>query len=270
MLTVTNLGLSVRGRALVRELSFGLAPGELLAVCGPNGAGKSTLLKLISGDRSPSTGEIVLFDRALTAWAPRTLAQRRAVVPQSSPCDFPFCAWEVVMLGRTPHPPSARDRDIALAALDAAGASHLAERLLPQLSGGERQRVALARALAQLHGAQGPGLLLLDEPTAALDLQHQEAVLSLLRRRCDERGDAVLIILHDLNLAGAWADRALLMMEGQTLADAPPEEAFTPALIHRAYGVTVRTLRHPDTGRALLVPSRVDTRTQTLTPPAQP
>lgn len=266
MLTVTHLGLTVRRRPLVQDLSFGLRPGELLAVCGPNGAGKSTLLKMISGELAPTAGEIVLFDQALKAWRPRALARRRAVVPQSSPCDFPFCAWEVVMLGRTPHPSSAQDRDIALAELHAVGAAHLAERLLPQLSGGERQRVALARAFAQLHGLNGPGLLLLDEPTAALDLQHQESVLSLLRRRCDERGDAVLIILHDLNLAGAWADRVLLMREGRALIDAPPDDVLTPPLIQRAYGVTVRALRHPDTGRALLVPARSDSRTQTLTP----
>ncbi|MCK6516669.1 heme ABC transporter ATP-binding protein [Myxococcota bacterium] len=270
MLHVSQLGLSVRGHALVQDLSFGLAPGELLAVCGPNGAGKSTLLKLISGERRPTAGEISLFDRPLHDWRPRALAQRRAVVPQSSACDFPFCAWEVVMLGRTPHPSSTQDRQIALAELDAVGASHLTERLLPQLSGGERARVSLARAFAQLHGVEGPGLLLLDEPTAALDLQHQESVLSLLRRRCDERGDAVLIILHDLNLAGAWADRVLLMVEGRALADGPPEQVFTPPLIQRAYGLAVRRLHHPDTGRALLVPARADARSQTLTPIPNP
>ena len=265
MLCVRQLSFTARGRDLVRGLTSRVGPGELLAVCGPNGAGKSTLLRMISGELTPSAGEIVLFDSPLRAWRPRALAQRRAVVPQSSPCDFPFRAWEVVMLGRTPHPRSARDRDIALNALDEVGAGHLAERLLPQLSGGERQRVTLARALAQLHGLSGPGLLLLDEPTAALDLQHQESVLRLLRRRCDARGDGVLIILHDLNLAAAYADRVLLMVEGEALASAPPEEALTPDLVERAYGLQVRALRHPDTGRALLVPARADDRPRSLT-----
>lgn len=267
MLSVRGLSLSVRGRPLVDGVSLDLKPGELLAVCGPNGAGKSTLLRLISGELTPTAGEIRLLDRPLGAWRPQALAQRRAVVPQSSPCDFPFCAWEVVRLGRTPHPPSAQDRDLAFDLLHAVGAGHLAERLLPQLSGGERQRVALARALAQLHGVSGPGLLLLDEPTAALDLQHQESVLSLLRRRCDQRGDAVLIILHDLNLAAAFADRALVMVDGRARIDAPPEHALTPALVEGAFGLAVRALRHPDTGRPLLVPARADAAAQTLTVP---
>ncbi len=241
---------------LVDGVTLALRPGEVLAVVGANGAGKTTLLRLLSGELRPSSGAVCLDGRPLGAFAPEHLARRRAVLPQHSTLGFGFSVQEVVLLGRTPHrTPPARDLEIAAGAMQAAGVAHLAARRYPTLSGGEQQRVHLARALAQIWEASGPGAryLLLDEPTASLDLAHQHAVLGVARR-CAAAGVGVLAVLHDLNLAAQHADRIAVLRRGRLLAEGPPEAVLTPEIIRRAFDISVLVTRHPCATCPLVVP----------------
>lgn len=241
-------------RPVLRDVSFGIAPGEFVGLAGPNGAGKSTLIRLLSGVRKPSAGEIRIEGKPLARLGRIGLARRVAVVPQLPVLPPAFTALELVQLGRTPHlrllqREGPRDRAIVEAALAATDATALAHRRLGELSGGERQRVVIARALAQ-----EPRLLLLDEPTAHLDLAHQVATLDLTRRLARERGLAVLAVFHDLSLAAQYCDRLILLAAGTILADGPPAQVLSSAVLQQAYGVDVLIVPHPRTGRPLVVP----------------
>jgi iron complex transport system ATP-binding protein len=227
-------------------------------VVGPNGAGKSTLLRVLSGDLRAYDGTVALLGRPLRAWAPDALARARAVLPQESTLTFPFSALEVVMLGRTPHGGSvgAHARAICLEALAAVAMDAMAERLYPTLSGGERQRVQLARVLAQIwRAADAPGgrVLFLDEPIASLDLAQQHRALAVARRFAAD-GVAVLVVLHDLNLAAQHADRVAVLRDGALAAVGAPEAVLTPALVERVFGIPVAVVPHPAGGRPVLVP----------------
>jgi len=233
---------------LLDAVSLALAPGELVAVAGPNGAGKTTLLRVLEGDLVPAAGAVLLDGRPLRAHRPRDLARRRAVLPQDTRLAFPFTVAEVVRMGRWPWPPSpSRDHAAVAAALAACDVTHLADRRVPTLSGGERTRVALARVLAQ-----DTAVLLLDEPTAALDLRHQRAVLAAARARADA-GRAVLAVLHDLNLAAAHADRVVLLDAGRVVADGPPAAVLTADRLTALYGTPVIVTRHPARPHPLVV-----------------
>ncbi|MFE9907629.1 heme ABC transporter ATP-binding protein [Streptomyces clavifer] len=248
-------GLSVRlGRRQVLD-SVGLAAraGEVLALVGPNGAGKSTLLAALAGDLPAAVGEVRIGGRPAAAWSAPELALRRAVLPQSAALSFPFPVEDVVRMGRAPWAGTAReDEDDAAvaAAMAATEVTDFAARPFSALSGGERARVALARVLAQ----RTP-LLLLDEPTAALDLRHQELVLRICRERA-AAGDAVVVVLHDLGLASAHADRAAVLHGGRTVVAGPPAEVFTGALLGEVYRQPVEVFPHPRTGVPLIVPVR--------------
>jgi iron complex transport system ATP-binding protein len=252
--------LTVRAGAamLLRGVTAGVAPGEVVAVVGPNGAGKSTLLETLAGDRTPADGGIDCNDRPLPTWRPRDLARVRAVVLQRSALAFAFTAQEVVLLGRAPHRGhggTAVDRAIADAALSAAGAAPLRHRRYPTLSGGERQRVHFARALAQIweRPASGGRYLLLDEPTAALDLAHQQQLLRRARQWArDDTG--VLVVLHDLNLAAAFADRVIVLWRGRVVADGPPHAVLRPDVIATVFGVEVVIADHPDAAVPCVLP----------------
>jgi iron complex transport system ATP-binding protein len=252
--TLRAEGVTVRigARTLLERVSVALEPGALLALGGRNGAGKSTLLSVMAGLRRPSEGEVLLDGRSVHLFEARALARRRAVLPQRDRLDQPLLAREVVALGRYPHgkvDPRAPQVERALQQVSALG---LADRPVDQLSGGERQRVQLARVLAQLDAPGPPGLLLLDEPTSALDLASQHQVLRLLWE-ASRRGLAVLCVLHDLNLASCWADRLVLLSEGQVAADGPPSEVMTPEVLWETLGVRAHVLVHPDHGRPQVV-----------------
>jgi iron complex transport system ATP-binding protein len=239
-------GITVRAgpRRLLHDVSLALHPGEVLAVVGPNGAGKSTLLRALSGERAPDAGLVTAEGRALRAWHPRDLARRRAVVGQHAALAFPMTAEEVVALGRLPWhatPEAARDRGAVAAALEATGVAHLAAQPYATLSGGERQRVGLARALAQLDGAPRPAALLLDEPTASLDVRHVGGLLALLRGLA-AGGLAVLVVLHDLNEAAFVADRVAVIAAARCVALGPAAEVLRPDLLAEVYGVPFRGL----------------------------
>jgi iron complex transport system ATP-binding protein len=247
-----NLGFRTAGKSLIEDVSFSLDAGEILAVIGPNGAGKSTLLKCLAGELTPTAGAILAHGRPLDPARQSAAARWRAVLPQANRIPFAFTAREIVLLGRSPHilgRESPRDQEIVGEALAATDATHLAARSVQTLSGGELQRVHMARVLAQIWEAD-PGrgrLLLLDEPTAALDLKHQHALLRLARDWADH-GTAVLVILHDLNLAARHADSLLWIHQGRQTAFGSPETSLTPRRIREVFGVDAEVLRHKPNG----------------------
>ena len=241
------------GRALLDGVSLELHAGEVLALLGPNGAGKSTLMALLSGDVPPDGGLVEFGGRPIGDWSLMELARRRSVLLQDNQIMFPFTVHQVVEMGRAPwrRTPFEDDDNAAIAeAIAAADIGHLGNRRVPSLSGGERARVAFARVLAGR-----TGVLMLDEPTAALDLGHQEAVLTLARERA-RAGDAVLVVLHDLNLAAAYADRIALLRDGRVVACDAPERVLTAEIVGDVYRTPVEIIPHPTSGKGIVLPLR--------------
>ncbi len=257
MFSVQDISYVLGGRPLLRGVSFDLVPGEVLAVVGPNGAGKSTLLKLLCGDLTPSQGRVTLAGHDLSDWSVAAQAKRRALLPQESSLSFPFIVFEVVLMGRNPHSrgaPNRYDQRIATAALERTETVQFADREYPTLSGGEKQRVQLARILAQVWDAPDTDqrYLFLDEPTNNLDLAHQHRTLQTARQFARE-GAGVLAVLHDLNLAAQYADRVLLLCEGETVALGTPSEVLTATTIGYAFKLPVVVTEHPCLGCPLVV-----------------
>jgi iron complex transport system ATP-binding protein len=245
---VVDLG----GNRVVDGVDLHVAAGEVVALVGPNGAGKSTLLAAMAGD-VPAGGRVEIGDRDVRDWKPIELARWRAVLPQKATLSFPFTAGEVVAMGRAPwagRAEGADDEDAVAEAMRLTETTGFAARPFPELSGGEQARVALARVLAQ----RTP-VLLLDEPTAALDLRHQELVLRAVRDRA-ANGSAVVVVLHDLGLAAAYADRAYVLAGGRVRAEGPPREVFTRELLSDVYQHEVEVFDHPRTGTPMVVPRR--------------
>ncbi|MEV5202912.1 heme ABC transporter ATP-binding protein [Streptomyces sp. NPDC053720] len=248
-------GLRVRlgQRPVLDSIDLTVRAGEVLALVGPNGAGKSTLLAALAADLPAEHGEVRIDGRPVDDWSAAELALRRAVLPQSAALSFPFPVADVVRMGRAPWAGTGRadeDDPAVASAMAATEVTEFAERPFSALSGGERARVALARVLAQR-----AGLLLLDEPTAALDLRHQELVLRICRERA-AAGDAVVVVLHDLGLAAAYADRAAVLHGGRIAAVGPPAGVFTGELLGEVYRQPVEVFPHPRTGAPLVVPAR--------------
>lgn len=243
ILEARNLTCTINGQTLVNDVSLALQSGEVLILVGPNGAGKTTLLRMLCGDLVPTAGCVSLHGEPLRQIPPRAQALQRAVLRQGTVIPFPFTAFEVALMGRHPHlarrGETAQDHQIARAALDQTDMLPFAERLVPSLSGGEQTRVTLARVLAQ----QTP-ILLLDEPTAALDLRHQHTTMDHARQIADH-GGAVLAVVHDLNLAAAYADRIGVLSQGRLVALDEPWAVLTPDLLTEVYGVTVQIQPHP-------------------------
>ena len=245
---------AVQDRALVKKVRLDLRAGEVLAIVGPNGAGKSTLCGLLAGDLRPMEGTMEVCGHTVRATKPATLARLLSILNQHTPIRFPFTAREVVMMGRYPHVPrwkSPREADLMLAdeAMESTQVTHLAERIYPTLSGGEQRRVSLARVLAQ-----DTPVILLDEPTTALDIGHQQLVMSLCQRLAND-GCAVLAVLHDLNLAGAYADRVMIMSEGEVVAIGRPEEVLCPDILSEVFNQPVMVMPHPQTGKPVVLAS---------------
>jgi iron complex transport system ATP-binding protein len=233
-------------REVLRDVSLELRPGELVALLGPNGSGKTTLLRLLTGQLSPDAGSVALDGRPVGEWRRDDLARRVAVLPQQLDLPAGFRVAELVEMGRAPHARSlfgstAEDERAVRQALVDADAIELAARYADELSGGERQRVLVAMALAQ-----EPELLLLDEPTLHLDLAHQVALLRTIRRLRGHRSLTVLAVLHDINLAAAFAPRVVVLAEGGVAADGAADDVLTPALVERVFGVSVRALQAGD------------------------
>ncbi|MEU0038989.1 heme ABC transporter ATP-binding protein [Streptomyces sp. NPDC006333] len=247
-----RLHVRLGAREVLRGVDVTARAGEVLALVGPNGAGKSTLLAALAADLRAGAGVVRVHGRPAADWTAPELALRRAVLPQSTALSFPFTVEEVVRMGRAPWAGAAgTDDEAAVAgAMAATEVAEFAARPFSALSGGERARVAFARVLAQ----HAP-LLLLDEPTAALDLRHQELVLRVCRERA-RAGDAVVVVLHDLGLAAAYAHRVAVLSAGRVAADGPPAEVFTGELLSDVYRQPVEVLAHPRTGAVLVAPRR--------------
>lgn len=259
MLTLRQVTFVADGKKIVDGATLDLRAGRLLALIGPNGAGKSTVLKLMAGELSPTAGAIALGARPMASWRRRDAARIRAVLPQHSALNFDFAVRDIVAMGRVPHGddgwngPAGRIMEQAMAVADIAG---LADRLYTTLSGGERQRVHLARVLAQIWPTEGlaadrdpRACLLLDEPTASLDMVHQLAVMSAARRLA-RRGLAVMAALHDLNLASLFADDVAVISAGRIVAYGSPSAVINPALIRDVFGVDAAVLPHPTMAHA--------------------
>jgi iron complex transport system ATP-binding protein len=261
MLEARDIVVERSGKRLLDGLSIRLAPGRLTVISGPNGAGKTTLLRVLAGELSPTLGSVLLDGEDLSSLRPGRLAHRRAVVPQASHLAFPFTACEVAMLGLTVPGfglSSEEARAQALAMLVHVGLGDIADRPYQQLSGGERQRVHVARALCQLErggvgSAEETRVLLLDEPTASLDLVHQMMVLEEMRR-CAARGWLVLAILHDLNLAATFAEDLVLLDSGRIAAAGPPATVIQDGVLSRVYRSPLRSSRAPREGTPFLLP----------------
>ncbi|WP_246843384.1 heme ABC transporter ATP-binding protein [Allokutzneria sp. NRRL B-24872] len=249
---VEDLRVTIAGKSIVDGVDLVARQGELLALVGPNGAGKSTLLAAIAGDL-PHQGSVLIDGREPSSYRAVELARLRSVLPQHTTLSFPFRVRDIVEMGRAPWagtPEEKHDEEVVRDSMERAGVVEFADRRFPSLSGGERARVSLARVLAQ----RTP-LLLLDEPTAALDLKHQELVLAVARRRAAE-GCAVVVVLHDLGLAAAHADQAVVLRGGRVAASGSPVEVFTPELLSEVYEHPVDVIPHPETGVPLVVPAR--------------
>ncbi|PKZ67247.1 heme ABC transporter ATP-binding protein [Gordonia terrae] len=261
----TVLGIHARdvsvvlgGREVVRGVSLDVGPGELVALVGPNGCGKSTLLSALSGTRAPQRGHIEVDGRDVTSTSMRELARHRSLVTQLNRVDTPFTVAQVVAMGRYPWlrtPRAANSPAVIADAMDLCELGAIADRPFGQLSGGQQARVSLARALAQ-----DTPVMMLDEPTAALDIHHQEQVLDILRVHRDA-GNAVLLVVHDLTLAAAYADRVAVMKDGRLLAIGPTSEVMTVDLLSRTYDHPVEVIEHA--GRRVVLPVRTPSESRT-------
>ena len=256
MLDARNLTIAYDHRTAVAELSLTLKPGEITAIIGPNGAGKSTLLKSLNGQVRPSSGTIFLDGQALERLNRRTISRRVAVVAQEAELRFPVTVLEFVLGGRFAWATNAgwgweteHDLQIAGAVLRETEMSDLSGRLMNELSGGERQRALMARALA----TEAP-ILLLDEPTANLDLSHQATLLALVRNRCDRNEAAALVVTHDINLAAQFADHLILMKQGRAVHTGTPEQVLQPHILQDVFEVKVLVDAHPVTGGPRVTP----------------
>jgi iron complex transport system ATP-binding protein len=251
MSLVEARGLEVRrgARTVLRDVDVDVAPGEVLAVVGPNGAGKSTLVAALAGDLSPTSGCVLLQAREVSAYRPVELARERSVLLQHPVLGVGLRVRDVVAMGRAPWDPRADDDAVLARAVASADVAHLLDRPVAALSGGEAARVALARVLAQ-----DTPLMLWDEPTAALDLTHQVSVLGTARAAA-ARGVGLLVVLHDLALAAAYADRVLLLVDGGVVACGQPQDVLTRPVLEAAYRMPVLVLTHPRTGRPVVVPA---------------
>lgn len=233
---------AVQGQVLLHSLSAVFQAGRVTAILGPNGAGKSTLLSLLSGQHTPTSGRIWFNGQLMVTFGASRLALLRAVMAQDTAVAFDYTVEDVVGLGRFAHrrQPSANEAAIVPAAMAATGVSHLAGRILNSLSGGEKARAQLARALAQVwEPAAGGGQrwLLLDEPTAALDLAHQHHTMALVRAWAQSHGVGVIAVLHDVNLALRYADDVVVLERGRLVAEGPAPQVLVPALIRRVWQV---------------------------------
>jgi iron complex transport system ATP-binding protein len=255
-LEASGVAVNIFGKTLLQAASARFEAGQITAILGPNGAGKSTFMSALTGQRKASQGRIELAGQALQTYLPGDLARKRAFLAQESQVAFDFTVREVVELGRYPHrrQPSRHEATIALQAMQATAVDHLSDRPLNTLSGGEKARVHLARALAQVwHGAgeRSNCWLLLDEPTAALDLQHQHRMLQLVRDWACQQGIGVVAVLHDLNLALRYSDRCVLLQGGQVAASGVTREVLTPMRIRQVWGVLAQPVPPGTAGQVL-------------------
>jgi iron complex transport system ATP-binding protein len=251
-----ELSFAYKDRTVLHAVSLSVESGDMVGITGPNGSGKTTLLKILSAVLR-GRGEVKLNGRNIHAYGRRELSRLFAVVQQEARVNFPYTAAEIVLMGRASyHSPfvleGKEDLEVARASMELTDSLPLADRYLHELSGGEKQRVMIARALAQ-----EPEILLLDEPSAFLDLKHQVQVFELLRRLNRERGLTVVAALHDLNLASLFFPRLIMLRDGRIYRDGSPSEVLTEKSIEEVYGIRVRVEHDPATEKPQLFISPV-------------
>jgi iron complex transport system ATP-binding protein len=233
---ITNLSFAYRNNPVLNNLSFSVSEGEFFIIIGPNGSGKTTLMKLISGILKTKIGKLKVFNQPLKEYKRKDLAKTIALVPQMAAPDFPFTVTELVLMGRSPHLnvlglEQEKDLEIAQNAMAFTEVEHLAHRKIDQLSGGECQRVFIARAICQ-----EPKIILLDEPTASLDLAHQVKVMDLMEKLKNEMGFTIIMVSHDVNLAAMYSDRILMLKAGEIVNIGKPDEILTLQILKETYG----------------------------------
>jgi iron complex transport system ATP-binding protein len=243
-----------RARSVVDGVSLNVSRGTIVGLLGPNGSGKTTLLRLLSGTLIPDRGRVLLDGQAISLMSRRDLARRIAVVPQETHSAFDYSALEIVMMGRYPHLGAfelegASDLGIARRAMADTGTAGFEDRRFAALSGGEKQRVVIAGALAQ-----ASDVLLLDEPTASLDLGFQFEIAALLSRLNRDRGTTMVVSTHDLNLAATLCTELVLLKEGRVIVQGPTDAVLTPAHVRDLYGVIADVTTHPRAGHLTVVP----------------
>jgi iron complex transport system ATP-binding protein len=254
MLTIRSLSVSYGARRALQDVSLKVAKGEIVSLIGPNGSGKTTLIRTVSGVLLPDHGQVQIGEEDLASLAFQQRARLLAVVPQARDMPEMYTVWQTVLLGRTPYLNwlgrlMPEDRQRVSWALERTNTLTLKDRLVGELSGGEQQRVMLARALAQ-----DTPILLLDEPTSHLDINHQAHLLDLVAELTKENHLAVLMALHDLNLAALYSHRIALLVNGRLEAFGAPGEVLTPALLSSAYHLPLNVITHPDYGTPLILP----------------
>ena len=254
MLEVQSLSVGYINHPVLQDISITIQSGEILAVVGPNGVGKSTLIRAVSGINLAHSGRVLVDGQDVTRMSAQQRARFMAVVPQARELPGAFSVYQTVLLGRTPYlswlgKAGKRDHAVVNLSLERANLTGMAERRIGELSGGEQQRVLLARALAQ-----DTPILLLDEPTTHLDLQHQSNLLNLVRLLASEKSLCLLMVLHDLNLAGLYADRVALISKGGIHAIGKPEAVLTAQNLSSVYHVPVDVIPHPEYGTPLVLP----------------
>ncbi|MEM7140583.1 MAG: heme ABC transporter ATP-binding protein [Actinomycetota bacterium] len=257
LLRARDLTVVRAGRSILDGVDIEVRAGELVALVGPNGSGKSTTLGVLSGDIAADGGSVELGDGPAGAFDSVESALRRAVLQQRNAVTFPFRVGDVVSMGRAPWrgvagTTAAADREIVATAMSSLDVAGFAGRPYPVLSGGEQARVSLARVLAQT-----TQLLLLDEPTAALDIHHQERVFAVLRHRA-QQGDGILLVVHDLQAAAAHADRVVVLDAGRVAAEGPVDSTMTAEMLTGVYGHDIRVITEPDSGELVILPRRLD------------
>jgi iron complex transport system ATP-binding protein len=255
MLKVDGATCKINKAHIVRDMTFTVRPGEIVALLGANGAGKSTLMRMMCGERFPNAGSISLYGKKLQAYSAEELARKRAYLSQYNVVNMPFTAREIVTMGRYVHYknfPSTKDTDIINEVMKLCGVYNFAERSILTLSGGEQQRVQLARVLAQLWDVPG-GLLLLDEPVAGMDLLYQQQTLAIAKAMA-RKGYIVVCVLHEINLAAQYADRLLMMKNGRRWCDGTPSETLNTLNIYSVFSIETDILVDPQTLNPYMIP----------------
>jgi len=254
MLGIQSLTAGYGARTVLTDISLSVAKGEVMALIGPNGSGKTTLIRAVSGVLDLRAGQVLVDGKDVKHLSPAQRATRMAVMPQARNLPESFTVYQTVLLGRTPYlswlgHPGEKDFARLEWALERTDTKMLADRLIGELSGGEQQRVLLARALAQ-----DTPILLMDEPTTHLDINHQARLLNLVQELAREQNLAILMALHDLNLVALYADRVALLVNGSVAALGNPKEVLTPDTLALAYGIHLKVITHPEYGTPLVLP----------------
>lgn len=258
MLIAESLSFEIGKRVLIKDLSFSIRPGELLVILGANGAGKSTLFRMLSGEKTPVRGSIKLHDKEISKYTPAQLALKRGVMNQQNVINMAFTVLEIVTMGRYPHyknDPTAKDTEIVEQVMELTGITSFANRSYLTLSGGEQQRVQLARILAQIWDVPN-ALLLMDEPVASLDLQYQQQTLAIAKL-LTKRGFMVVTILHDINLAGQYADRIIMLKNGRKWYDGTTAEVLSAKNIYEIFEINSDVYTNPRTLKHFFIPRNV-------------